>query len=185
MASEHRCTLKLPSCTSGRGDFYFDLTPGLGDVVAVYFLGYKLRATTAPQELKLVFGSEAGHTVDGYYAVGGDLNSASGSVPQAPNNNGVLLTPLLLTGGATDQSDNGSFSNQPQLILHDCGTVSRIRVSLTDFGGAGNLSQYDGHLYLQLKFVRRAPGFFSPERQVKWQRHLRDNYVGDGTGWSK
>jgi hypothetical protein len=110
-----------------------------------------------------------------------DTNSPTGGpIPQSPNNNGVLITPLLLPAGQTDQDDTGEFSNQPQQILRNCGTVSRIQINLSDFSGQNVLSQYSGVLYLKLKLVTGPDDMYSPAKRADWQNRLRDGYVGDG-----
>lgn len=163
-----------------------DISPPLHDVVAIECIGWKLRATAAPQEIKISVRGDCGSTVDGYYGVAGNLSSpALTQVPQGPNNNGILLTPLALVGGATDQDDNGFFSNNPQTIITNCnGAITRLQFNVSDFSGTGTLSQWDGHLYLKLKFYRKAkPDFYSPAKRTKWQEKLRDAYVERGDGF--
>jgi hypothetical protein len=184
MSSEHIATIKFGANATGRMEGVLDISPPLTDVSAVLFTGYKLRSTTAPQEIKITVNALAGNTVDGYYAEVGNLSDpALALVPRGPNNNGVLLTPLALVGGATDQDDNGRYSNDPQLLLKDCKSISRLIVNVSDFSGQGTLSQWDGHLYLMFKFVRAPATFYSPAKRTIWQQKLRDGYVERGDGW--
>jgi hypothetical protein len=184
--TEHFCTFKFGANSSGLMEAVADISPPLENVVAVQLVGWKLRATTAPQEIKITVNSTAGWPPDGYYAVAGNLSDPTlTQVPQGPNNNGALLTPLALVGGATDQDDGGFFANQPQTLLTNCkGAITRLQFNVSDFSGQGTLSQWDGHLYLKCKFLRVAkPDFYSPAKRTRWQEHLRDAYVERGDGF--
>jgi hypothetical protein len=185
ISSEHSATFKFGANPTGLLQGVLDVSPPLSDVSAVFFTGYKLRATTAPREIKITVSAMSGNTVDGYYGEVGNLNDpALTRVPAGPNNNGVLLTPLALIGGATDQDDNGKYSNAPQLILKDCKQmITRLLIDVSDFSGQGTLSQWDGHLYITFKFVRSPPGFYSPGKRSRWQEKLRDAYVERGDGF--
>lgn len=183
MSTEHWATFKFGANTTGLIEGVMDICPPLEDVSAIMFTGYKLRATSAPQEIKITVSALAGNTVTGYYGSVGNLGSPTGTVPASAVNNGILLTPLALIGGATDQDDNGKYSNDPQTIIRDCKSVTRLLISVSDFQGTGTLSQWSGHLYLTFKFIRRAPGFFSPGKRTKWQSKLRDAYVEQGDGF--
>lgn len=186
MTTEHFATFKFGANASGLMEAVADISPPLENVLAIQFIGWKLRATTAPQEIKITCAANAGWTPDGYYAVVGNLSDpALAQVPPGPNNNGILITPLALVGGATDQDDNGFYSNQPQTVLTNCkGAITRLQFYVSDFSGQGTLSQWDGHLYLKFKFIRVAkPDFYSPAKRTRWQEHLRDAYVERGDGF--
>jgi len=186
MASEHRLTLKLPANTAGRGEFYFDISPPLTDVVSVDFIGYKLRASTVPQEIKITLDAQVGDTVDGFYSEGANMELPAGTIPTPPNNNGILLTPLALAVGLTDQTDDGLYSNSPQRVLVRArGAMTRVRLGVSDFSGQSTLCQWDGHLYLHFCVTRLPPGSTIydgdlPKRRKGWQEDLRDQYIGDG-----
>lgn len=184
--TEHFATFKFGANTGGIMDAVADISPPLDNVVAVQFIGYKLRANVAPQEIKIVLNGLAGWTPEGYYAAAGNLSDpALTQVPQGPNNNGILLTPLALAGGLTDQDDSGVFANNPQTVMTNCkGAITRLQFAITDFSGQGTLSVWSGHLYLRFKFLRLAkPDMYSPAKQTTWQKRLRDGYVERGDGF--
>lgn len=185
MAAEYFATFRLPANTTGRMQCFADIQPALGNVVSMQFIGYKLSATTAPEQIKIQLDSSIGQLQRGYYAVAGDLNQPAGTIPPTPNNNGIMLTPRLLPAGETDQDDSGLYANQPQTVMTKCnGNISRLQFSVSDFNGQGTLSQWSGHLYLKFKFICLPPGSTiyedSPAKRKKWQTELRTGYVGDG-----
>lgn len=185
MAYECFATFRLPANTTGIMRCTADIQPALTNVVSMQFIGYKLRATTAPEQIKVQLDAGIGQLQRGYYAVAGDLNVPAGVVPPTPNNNGIMLTPNLLAVGLTDQDDAGFYSNQPQTVMTKCnGAISRLEFTISDFQGGGTYSQWSDHLYLKFKFVCLQPGSTiyedSPAKRKAWQSELRDEYVGTG-----